>query len=517
MRPSSPDNWLGGAGDWSNGGDWSAGLPGANSDVTIYTGHDDVTLDTSSSINSLTLGGSGGLMTSTLIGDGNARTLTIAGSLTINASGYLQLLNDTVTASSATNTGYLDVSNGSSLQISGNFSNNSGLLSTGFLGGGGGNTLTVGGTLTNAYGATFYVLGAGDVANVGQLVNQGFMEIGSGTTLNLTNQPNGVTDIPVNSIWNIDGTFTAGGNNALATLTTIEGTLDLGNGQTTSITPTGGTLTLTGGLTVDSGSVLHLNGNLNDVGGGMATGEGSGNNTFTISGTLTMNSAASLELFGQGDLVSMAALNNSGNIDVINAGTLQVSGSVVNSGCIGQCGDVPISGGNTYNIGGTLTNQASGVFYTLTDDTVNAGSIVNSGFMRFDPGTRVTAGSFSFNPGAALGIDIAGANNFATLMSTGSVGLNGGLYVYLDNGYTPPAGQAFKFLTFSPGSLTGTFSSVNGFGENYNVIYDDSAGYVELVAAGNTGTVPEPSSFLLLGSGVLGIAAAVRRQLGRKL
>jgi hypothetical protein len=28
--PSSPDNWLGGTGNWSNGGDWSAGLPGVN-------------------------------------------------------------------------------------------------------------------------------------------------------------------------------------------------------------------------------------------------------------------------------------------------------------------------------------------------------------------------------------------------------------------------------------------------------------------------------------------------------
>ena len=26
--PSSPDNWLGGTGNWSNGADWSAGLPG---------------------------------------------------------------------------------------------------------------------------------------------------------------------------------------------------------------------------------------------------------------------------------------------------------------------------------------------------------------------------------------------------------------------------------------------------------------------------------------------------------
>ncbi len=65
VTPSSPDNWLGGTGNWSNGSDWSAGLPGSSSDVTIGTGNDYVTLNTSASINSLTLGGSSG--SSTLI------------------------------------------------------------------------------------------------------------------------------------------------------------------------------------------------------------------------------------------------------------------------------------------------------------------------------------------------------------------------------------------------------------------------------------------------------------------
>ena len=88
--PSSPDNWLGGTGNWSNGSDWSAGLPGGSSDVTIGTGNDNVTLDTSASINSLTLGGSGG--SSTLIDPGTGGfTVTIAGALTVNFTGTLTL------------------------------------------------------------------------------------------------------------------------------------------------------------------------------------------------------------------------------------------------------------------------------------------------------------------------------------------------------------------------------------------------------------------------------------------
>ena len=95
---SLPDNWLGGTGNWSNGADWSAGLPGSNSDVLINTGNDNVTLDTNANINSLTLGGDSGYMTSSLVGDGNGHTVNIASTLTVkNPSGYLALNGDVYT------------------------------------------------------------------------------------------------------------------------------------------------------------------------------------------------------------------------------------------------------------------------------------------------------------------------------------------------------------------------------------------------------------------------------------
>lgn len=49
LAPSSPDNWLGGMGIWSNSADWSAGEPGGSSDVFINTGNDNVTLDVNAS------------------------------------------------------------------------------------------------------------------------------------------------------------------------------------------------------------------------------------------------------------------------------------------------------------------------------------------------------------------------------------------------------------------------------------------------------------------------------------
>lgn len=116
--PSSPDNWRGGTGNWSNGADWTGGLPAGSSDVTINTGTDTVVLDTSSSINSLTLGGATGR--SFLTGDGNAHTVTIAGALTVNPSGSMLLLADNMTvAANSSNVGAIDLENGSTLQVNG--------------------------------------------------------------------------------------------------------------------------------------------------------------------------------------------------------------------------------------------------------------------------------------------------------------------------------------------------------------------------------------------------------------
>jgi len=179
--PSAPDDWLGGTGNWSNGADWSAGLPGSDSDVSINTGSDNVTLDTSSSINSLVLGGATG--SSMLTGDGNARTLAITGALTVNQSGNLYLSVDTVTAgASSTNLGSIDLENRSSLQVNGNF-NNSGALCAGCNGNNSSGNALIAGTLTNTgtmqlgyFNLDPYSSGYGS-ATVGGLVNTGSINL----------------------------------------------------------------------------------------------------------------------------------------------------------------------------------------------------------------------------------------------------------------------------------------------------------------------------------------------------
>jgi fibronectin-binding autotransporter adhesin len=527
--PFSADNWLGGTGNWSNNSAWSAGLPGSGSDVTINTSSDYVTLDTSSNINSLTLGGSVGYPgTSTLIGDGNAHTLNIAGPLTVNQSGYFQLLNDTVTAGSVTTSGQLFLNQGSSLTVNGDVTiNNAGaLILTGYLGGGN-NTLNVSGTVTNNSGGSFYVLGQGDVANVGQIVNHYYVQIGTGATLNLTNEA-GLTDIAYDADYIVQGTFTAEGNSALASLTTLEGALVLENGQNTNIAPLGGTLTLNGAsggfggsLLLDEGTSLHVNGNFNALYGGISVGfpKENGSDSLYITGNLTLQPDAVMLIQGQNDLVSVGSLTVmygralGGIVGVGTGETLRVSGDLTNSGCIGYCA-VLSNGGNTYDIGGTFNNTSTGGVSILAEDQINAAALVNSGFIAMAADARINAGSLTLNPGSGLGIGITGPNDFAMILATGSVALNGELFVNVA-GYDPPVGTEFKFLTFTPGSLSGTFSSVVSNGESFIADYDNSGGYVALIAEGTGGTVPEPGSFLLFGSGVLGVAAMVRRRLNR--
>jgi hypothetical protein len=526
LRPASPDDWLGGTGNWSNGSDWSSGLPGSGSDVTINTSSDYVTLDTSSSINSLTLGGAVGFPgTSTLIGDGNAHTLNIAGPLTINQSGYFQLLNDNVTAGSVSTSGYLLLAAGSTLTVNGDVTINSGgLLETGGSGSGN-NTLNVTGTVTSGPGGFFYVIGPGDVANVGQLVNHNYVQIGNGATLNLTNQ-SGLTDINLDANYIVQGTFTAQGNSALANLTTVEGALSLYNGQNTNITPLGGTLTLNGSsgfggsIWIADGTTVHLNGNFDAVSGAVSVGypKESGSDSLYITGNLTLNPSAFLQIGGNNGLVSVGSLTvmNGGGlggfVGLAQGETLRVSGDIINSGCIGYC-DVLSTGGNTYYVGGTFNNTSTGNVSILANDQINANALINSGFIALAADARINAGSLTLNPGSWLSIGITGPNDFAMILTTGSVALNGELFVNVA-GYDPPAGQAFKFLTFTPGALSGTFSSVVSNGENFVVDYNDAGGYADLIAGGSGGTVPEPGSFLLFGSGVLGIAAVARRKIG---
>src|ERR1019366_1351070 len=161
------DKWNGGTGNWSNAVDWSAGLPGAGSDVVIYSGGNDlVYLDTSPTINSLTIGGNNGYYHE-LTDNGSFQTLTINVSLEIGQpSSYLYLYGGTAVSAGADsiNAGFLDLYSRSSVSVTGNLDNRG----YAYISGGAINTT---GTFTNEAGANFVLNNPGDVANLGALAN----------------------------------------------------------------------------------------------------------------------------------------------------------------------------------------------------------------------------------------------------------------------------------------------------------------------------------------------------------
>src|ERR1700730_10330622 len=189
-----------------------------------------------------------------------AKLTSVEGNLTLNNAPITAIapIGGTLTLS---NGGTFSVEGGMTLSLTGNV-NNSGVFETGFSGGN--NLVTVTGTFTNNSGAQLIVNGSGDVLNLKALSNSGTLDISAGATLNITGGGNGVTDVVAGSTYNITGNFNvkngATTTNAMAKLTTVEGALTLNAAPTLTITPIGGTLTIsnTGAFSIAGGMTSSL-------------------------------------------------------------------------------------------------------------------------------------------------------------------------------------------------------------------------------------------------------------------
>lgn len=215
--------WNGGTGNWSTSTDWTPNQVPNNGGGNTYTvtigsnGPDTVTLNQNATVASLTLGDVTGSHLSQLTSaSGEAEDLTVTGSLTLNKQGWLFMNSGSnITAANVTSSGLLALD-----AVVGDT--------------GTGSTLTVTGTYTNNFYGGLWVAN-GDVANIGAIVNNGAIFVGAGSTLNLTNQPNGITDISSGTVIELQGSFNAGSNSALANLASIEGSLQLWNGESLNL------------------------------------------------------------------------------------------------------------------------------------------------------------------------------------------------------------------------------------------------------------------------------------------
>jgi hypothetical protein len=413
-------SWNGGTGTWNTAGSWTpSGVPnnggGHTYNVTIDSGGSDVvTLNISPTINLLNLGGASGGSAELTDASGSPETLTITGALAINATGNLDLENgSTVSAASATNAGTLRLQGGSSLSVSGNLTN-SNFLGTDYYCCSTGSSLNVTGTLTNNAGANFYVgtnnVPANDTDSVGTLGNSGMVYVGTGSTLKLTNQANGITDVAAGSIISNSGTITAGANNAFYKLASIEGELQLENGKSTADTATTLTIASGGVLDIQSGSSFSV---ANITNSGTVDTDyfccGSGS-SLTVSGTFTNNVGATFNVgtnnVPANDTDSVGTLVNNGNVYVGPGSTLNL---------INQAnGITDVAAGSLISNSGTIDAGANNAFYKLA--SIEGELQLENGKSTADTATTLVLSSGSF-------LDIQSGSSFsvANLTNSGTV------------------------------------------------------------------------------------------------
>ena len=201
--------------------------------------------------------------------------------------------------------------------------------------------------------------------NSGSLANSGNVTIGEGATLNLTGQPNGITNATAGSQLYIEGSFKAGAASGLAKLGSVEGLVAIENNQSTSITPASGTLTVsnTGVFDVEHSSNVTISGAVSNS-GEFETNRFNlgGGDTVTVTGALT-NSASGVVLVGNNnnttDVLNVGTLANGGAFTVGEGATLDLtsSGTSTNSTAINlESATMKISGASaTLNGAGTVT------------------------------------------------------------------------------------------------------------------------------------------------------------------
>jgi filamentous hemagglutinin len=544
---STTDLWLGGVDVWSNAAQWSIGVPQPNYDVIIYSGTADaVTLDVNSTVSSLTVGGAANGFSSGLGDIGVAHTLVVTNGLTIGQQGVLDFTGNgsSITAGSISNSGSVhigpgvtlnltaqpngvtSVSAGARWDIGGNFAVG-GVANTGFA------------NLSNNAGMVVFENGASQSIST-FLTNSGTLDVSNASALTTAGIDN-------------SGMLTEGYSGPAGNLIIINGTLTNNAG---------------GFVDLEAGNTLTVNGNVinNAVGpNGIYTGfEGLGGNTINISGTLTNNGMFGLE--SAGDVVKVtggvtnnsgalfaltggssatfsSTLMNSGTIDAENASSLTVNGATTNNGTL-SASAFSGTGGNTMTFTALLTNGSGAQIALNNNDTLKAsGGIANSGTITVKNGSTVdppffnnigilnidSTSTFVVGTGTATGpgyVQLANGtlgemisnSNFGQIFAGSSASLNGTLDILLQGGFNPAVGSTYDIILMSPGGLSGAFATIlnqvfNGGSEIWQITYDNVNGDVMLTAAVNTNpTTPEPGTFLLFGSSLIGVAYAVRRR-----
>jgi hypothetical protein len=455
------DNWLGGAGNWSDPSKWSAGVPTASSNVFIDNGKagaSPVALDVNGSAANLTIDADDSLSFnngfSLSFGSSSGGTITNAGHLNINSTGAATGLQVNLAIGGAILKG------GGMLTMSNNPNNVIGVLGGGLtnvdntIQGAGqiGNTqmgLTNQGTINANIGGS----GANPliVDPAGTAGNTGTMEATNGGTLELqasfTNKGGKIQAVGAGSMvllgpnTSFDGgtlTTSAGGVVGVTNNTNSEHAATL-EGMTNTVTNTGTFEVFDGGAAVLDGTIsntgsIMLNGvstaTLLDVsgpthaatltGGGKVTMSNSVNNVIGVFGGNLTNTNNTIQGAGQIGNTQMG-LNNQGTINA------NVGGSGANPLIVDPTGTGSNTGTMEATNGGTLELQASFNNTGGKIEAVGTGSTVTLG-----PDTSFSGGMFTTSGGGVIGVTTTSSEHASILEGFTDIVTNAGMFEVFD-------------------------------------------------------------------------------------
>lgn len=155
--------------------------------------------------------------------------------------------------------------------------------------------------------------------------------------------------------------------------------------------------------------------------------------------------------------------------------------------------------GRTFTTGGAgVINLNNGSF---PGGAPGGGAVVNEGNLA---GLAAVGGSFYQAPGAMLAVEVGGA----PIQIAGTAELAGALDVSLADGFSPSPGSIYQVLT-ADGVTDLGLSLVGADAGLFRLLVD--GGSVSLIA----GSIPEPSTFLLISGGVLAVFGVRRRRAQR--